>query len=71
MRVGFLGGIEAGIPAGRGWILNPFAIGGGAGPRTINVSVTPSDAFPSETNLLDTVSWSFGGSSPGRASRAG
>ena len=120
MRVGFLGGIEAGIPAGRGWILNPFAIGGGAGPRTINVSVTPSDAFPSETNLFDsvflnaglnvaylpwglsanltsfllgdlltrsiqasdnplagfrteifTVSWSFGGSSPGRASRAG
>ncbi len=51
--MGFMAGVEAGIPIGRGWALNPFAILVGAGPRKfqqINVTAQVPDANSAAIN---------------------
>ncbi len=49
--VGFMTGAQAGVPLGKRWLLNPFVIGGAAGPREIKhpqVTVEQADSFSAE-----------------------
>ena len=59
--VGFMGGVQAGIPLGKGWVLNPFAIGGAAGPReikhlTVTTRIADSNSIAAQTAQADFAS---------------